>query len=90
MKSSLQLTVTSLSLMLTSCAGLFGTKTEFQRGVEAGKAQVIRRIEWEARNKPIEPPPVLERRYTPIEVPEYTTPDGVIIEAHREIVETVH
>lgn len=80
-----------LSLGMTSCADFFGTSdkdSDFKRGVAAGKAQFIRQQYWEAQNKPVETP-ALEKRYTPITVPEQTGPDGVIIDAHTEYVETV-
>ena len=88
MKAQIIFIVTGLPFGLTSCADLFGTKSDYQRGLVAGRAQIIRQRYWEERNKPVEAP-VLEKRYTPIAVPEYTTPDGVIIEPHDEIVETV-
>jgi len=66
-----------------------GKGRDYQRGVADGRAQAIRQRYWEEQNKPVEPPPALEKRYTPIVVPGYTTPDGVIIESHNEIVETV-
>ena len=93
MKTLLLFTIAGLSLGLTSCADLFSSttkKSDFQRGIDAGRAQVIRQRYWEEQNKPIAPPITLEKRYTPIVVLEYTTPGGVIIEAHKEIVETVH
>lgn len=66
-----------------------GKGRDYQRGVAEGRARIMRQLYWEEQNKPVESPPVLEKRYTPISVPEYTTPDGVIIEPHNEIVETV-
>ena len=93
MKTLLLFTIAGISLGLTSCADLFpssNSKSEFQRGIETGRAQVIRQRYWEEQNKTVEPPPALEKRYTPIVVPEYTTPDGVIIEAHKEVVQTVY
>lgn len=60
----------------------------YQRGVADGRAQVIRQKYWEEQSRlPATEP--LEKQYTPITVPEYRTPDGVLIEAHTEYVETV-
>ena len=84
--------VIALSLVLSSCSDFFGGNLhdDYRRGIAAGRAEVIRQRYWEEQNKLVEPPVTLEKRYTPIFVPEHTTPDGVIIEAHQEIVETVH
>lgn len=83
--------VLTISLGLSSCADFFGgnTQNDYQRGVASGRAQVIRQKYWEKQNKPVETPP-LEKRYTPIVVPEHILPDGTIIEAHTEYVETVY
>lgn len=92
MKSLHLFTIAGISLGLISCADLFPSfdkKSDFQRGVEAGRADIIRRGYFQQINKPAEAL-ALEKRYTPIVVPECTTPDGVIIESHNEIVETVH
>lgn len=89
MKMHLMLIFIGTSFSLTSCADLLGRKSSYQRGVAAGRAQIVRQKYWAEQNKPVEQP-ALKKRYTPIAVPEYTTPDGVIIEAHTEIVETVY
>jgi hypothetical protein len=82
----------TLLLVLNSCSNFFGYNPhdDYRRGVAAGRAEVIRQRYWEEQNKLVEPPVTLEKRYTPIFVPEHTTQDGLIIEAHQEIVETVH
>jgi hypothetical protein len=89
---SASIPVITISLGLCSCADFFGGNTHdhYRRGVADGRAQVIRQRYWKEQNKPLQALPVLEKRYTPIYVPERTTEDGLIIEAHQEIVETVH
>lgn len=87
--------VLSGSCGLTSCADFFmpydqnGSKgRDYQRGFAEGQTRIIRQKYWEEQNKPVETP-ALEKRYTPITVPEQTLPDGVITEQHTEYVETV-
>ena len=82
--------VLTASLGLSSCAGGSRSLTrEYQRGFAEGRAQEIRQGYWEEQYKPVETP-TLEKRYTPIVVPEHTLPDGTLIEAHTEYVETVY
>ena len=95
MKTLPWIVVLSASLGLTSCADFFspydqsaGKGRDYQRGVAEGRAQVMRQKYWEEQNKPVETP-ALEKRYTPITIPEQTLPDGVMTEQHTEYVETV-
>lgn len=82
--------ICTISLSFISCAGESDKLGRAYRlGVAQGRAQVIRQQYWEHQNKPVEPPVTLEKRNTPIFVPEHTTQDGVIIEAHHEFVQPV-
>lgn len=80
-----------LPLLLSSCGLLPSnvSKAAYRKGLEAGRAQEVRRNDWEEQRR-AEEEPALKRRYTPIVVPEHRTPDGLLIEKHIEYVETVH
>ena len=80
-----------LPLLFSSCGFLPSNvgKEAYRKGIEAGRAQEIRKQYW-AEQQRAEEEPRLKRRYTPIVVPEHRTPDGLLIEEHTEYVETVY
>lgn len=74
----------------TSCTDFFlpyNQSAAYRRDMENRRIQAVRQQYWETRNQPVLP--VLEKRYTPIVVPEHTQADGTVIEAHTEYVETI-